>query len=166
MLNQRTIFAYTHSFGRLARQVGICTAVVALTACGGGDGGSGNMMTITPDPPGDIDAASRRDPTPIGSTQDETLGVGDVDVFRFEIPRSGTFEIRLSGTVQAQIEVRSRDGRLIASGRTMVEVPVEEGEVFVKVSAAPGAGSVGTGGYWLETGLIPDMTATSTPPTI
>ena len=161
MLNQRTIFAYTHSFGRLARQVGICTAVVALTACGGGDGGSGEMV-ITPDAPDTIEDASR--PTNIG-TIDESLGVGDTDFFRFEIPASGILEISVTGAAQARVEAFRSDGTPLPIRNGMVNVGAGD-HVFVRVSAAPGAGSVGTGSYRLETRLIPDDTASSTPPTI
>lgn len=163
MLNQRTIFAYMHSFGRLARQAAVaCTAVVALTACGGGDGGGD--MVIIPDAPDTIDAATRAAPTDIG-TRNESLGVGDVDVFRFEIKTSGTLEISVTGTALTQVEAFRSDGTPLPLRNGMVDVEAGD-HVFVRVSAASGAGSVGTGGYWLETRLIPDTTASSTPSTI
>ena len=155
MLNQRTIFAYTHSFGRLARQAVAGTAVVALTACGGGDGGSGGMV-IKPDPADTIEDASRRDPTPIG-IQDETLSLGDADVFRFVIETSGTLEITVTGVAQARFQVFRSDGTPLPTRNGMVNVEVGD-HVFVRVAAAPGAGSVGTGSYRLETRLIPDTT--------
>lgn len=167
MLNQRTIFAYTHSFGRLARQAVACTAaVVVLTACGGGDGG-GTGMVIIPDAPNTIPEASSPEvsATDVGGTVDETLIVGDVDVFRFEIDTSGTLEISVSGTAQVRFRAFSSDGSPLPVRNGMVEVEAGD-RIFVEVSAAPGAGSVGTGSYWLETRLIPDTTASSTPPTI
>ena len=176
MLNQRTIFAYTHSFGRWARQAVVCAAVVALTACGGGDGSGSGIMTINPDPPETIDGAVTRDPTDIG-TSDQTLRVRDVDVFRLVPPQPGRLEINvMDGTARTQFEVigRDRNGNPVEldtmPGSIIVFITgdhIRIGlQVFVRVSAAPGAGSVATGSYTLETRLIPDTTATSTPPTI
>ena len=169
MLNQRTIFAHTYSFGRWVRQAVVCTAaVVALTACGGGGGSGGPEITITGDAPDTIDAATRADPTDIG-TQDERLSVRDIDVFRFEIRTSGTLDIRVSGAAQTQVQVFRRDGSELPTRRVGdgVEVDVAAGDqVFVQVSAASGSGSTGTGSYRLKTKLTPDMTASSTLPTI
>ena len=176
MLNQRTIFAYTHSFGRWTRQAVVCAAVVALTACGGGDGG-GSGMIITPDPPGTIDDAADRGPTDIGTPRDETLGVRDVDVFRLIPPQPGSLMIDvIDGTARTQFEVigRDRNGNPVEldtmTGSIIVLITADHIgiglQIFVQVSAAPGAGSVATGSYTLRTELIPDRTATSTPPTI
>ena len=114
-------------------------------------------ITLTPDPPDTIDEASRRDPTPIGSTQDETLGVGDADVFRFDVSTSGTLEITVTGTALTQVQAFRSDGTPLPIRNGMVDVEAGD-RVFVRVSAPPGVGSVGTGSYRLETRLIPDTT--------
>lgn len=176
MLNQRTILPYTRSFGRLARQAAVCTAVVALTACGGGDG-SGSDMTITPEQPDTIEDVTRS--STLGTPHPGTLGVGDIDFFRFEPTQPGTLEIDLSnGSIaQAGYEVTGRD-----SDGMMVELPRGMGgeviitaeliargvEVFVRVSASSGTGSGGTGRYVLEVTLTPNdgTTASSTLPTL
>lgn len=173
MLNQRTIFPYTRSFGRLARQAAVCTAVIALTACGGGDG-SGSDMVIVPEQPDTIEEVTR--PTELGRVQGGTLGVGDADVFRFDPTQPGILEISLPNSIaQAQYQVvgRNRDGMTVElprMGGMVVITPelIAQGvQVFVEVSASPGAGSGGTGSYTLEVILRPDgTTASSTPPTL
>lgn len=175
MLNQRTIFAHTYFFGRWVRQAVVCVAVAALTACGGRDGGDSGL-TITPEPPGTVEDAARRDPTPIGTPRNESLGVGDMDVFRLVPDRPGTLAIDVTGTAQTDFDVtgRDRNGNPVEldtmQGSIIVFITADHIriglQVFVQVSAAPGAGSAGTGSYRLETDLTPDTTATSTPPTI
>ena len=120
------------------------------------EGGGDMTITLTPDPPDTIEDASRRDPTPIG-IRDETLSLGDADVFRFVIETSGTLEITVTGAAQAQFQAFRRDGTPLPIRNGMVNVEAGD-HVFVRVSAAPGAGSVGTGSYRLETRLIPDTT--------
>ena len=167
MLNQRTIFAYTHSFGRLARQAVVCTAaVVALTACGG-DGGSTDL-TIMPEPPGTLEDARTAPITTVGTTIRGTLSSrDDVDFFRFSFDAPGRLMLDIEGTARTQIKAYDGNGNRIPVVDGSVVIPHQGGEVFVEVSAAPGAGASSTGTYFIDTqALPPDTTASSTPPTI
>ena len=166
MLNQRTIFAYTHSFGRWARQAVVCVAVVALTACGG-DGGSSDM-TIMPEPPGTLDDARNAPITMPGTTIRGTLGSpDDVDFFRFSFDAPGRLMLDIEGTAQTQVRAYDGDGNELPTLDGSVIIPHQGGEVFVEISADPSAGASSTGTYFIDTAALPpDTTASSTPPTI
>ena len=169
MLNQRTIFTLTPSFGRLARQAAVCAAVVALTACGGGDGGGGADMTIRPnnDQPGSIQTATDAPATPTDSSVPAQLNPNDRDVFRLEIREPGRLVITVTGAASTRVRVFDKDrNELPVVNGTVVITAEQTGNVFVEVSAAPNAGSTSTGSYTFRTNVITDMTASSTPPSI
>ena len=168
MLNQRTIFTLTHSFGRLARQTAVCAAVVALAACGGGDGGGGTDLTIIPtDQPNTIDMAASAPATPIGASVSGQLTPNDVDVFRLEIREPGRLVISATGTASTRIRAFDKDGNALQiNGNVVIITEDLVGSVFVEVSAAPNAGSTSTGSYTFRTNVISDMTASSTLPSI
>ena len=167
MLNQRTIL--TPSFGRLARQAAVCAAVVALTACGGGDSGSSDL-TIRPniDQPGSIQTATNAPATPPGSSVPAQLNPNDRDVFRLVIREPGRLVVTATGTASTRIRVfdKNRNELPVMADGTVIITAEQTGNVFVEVSAAPNAGSTSTGSYTFRTNVITDMTASSTPPSI
>lgn len=166
MLNQRTIL--TPSFGRLARQAAVCAAVVALTACGGGDSGSSDL-TIRPniDQPGSIQTATDAPATPPGSSVPGQLNPNDRDVFRLEIREPGRLVITVTGAASTRVRVFDKNRKELPVVNGAVVITAEQtGNVFVEVSAAPNAGSTSTGSYTFRTNVITDMTASSTPPSI
>ena len=165
MLNQRT-FTLTPSFGRLARQAAVCIAMVALTACGGG-GGGGSDLTIMPAPPNTLEDARNAPVTTPGETVRGSLSSpDDVDFYRFSFTAPGRLVLDIAGTAQTQVNAYDSNGNRLPTLSGSVIIPHQGGEVFVEISAAPNAGSASTGGYAFRTTVIPDVTASSTPPSI
>ena len=178
MLNQRTIFtSSTHSFGRLARQAAMCIAVAALTACGGGSSGSGNIdMVIEPlavydDPPRSVDEALQRGAVPPRTTvrvSPLSDGEGDphVSISVSEAPIMS--ELMVSSNGDETLTPFAGDGSQLPYRRGSIIVTVtadliaKGGVVIIRVSDA-------TGEVTLTSALLPPSdtpTPTSTTPTI
>ena len=169
MLNQRTIFTLTHSFGRLARQAAMCTAVAALTACGGGSGGNGDMMIMPPvvEPPTTFDGVTMPGTeTTVGSPPVRAeISPDEEHFFRFVIQRPSNLRVSTTG-VETQFAAFDREENLLPSRRGSIIVTVttdlienKGGEVIIRVS------STETGEYTLASTSLPVDTASSTPPT-
>ena len=180
MLNQRTTFTSTHSFGRMARQVAVCGAVAALTACGGGgDGGDGGNMFITREAPDTLAEALAADPIPLDTG---TIDAGpvqtiresihtrdDEDFYRFAFRDPAEFVVSTTG-IETNLSAFDRDNNPLPtrSGSIIVDVTDDlirnkGGEVIVRVTA-----SRDTGNYELSASVRTPTppTATSTPKSI
>ena len=168
MLNQRTIFTLTHSFGRLARQAAMCTAVAALTACGGGSGGNGDMMIMPPvvEPPSTFEGVIEAEPTTVDSPPVRAeISPDEEHFFRFVIQTPRNLRVSTTG-VETQFAAFDRDNNPLPSRRGSIIVTVttdlienKGGEVIIRVS------STETGEYTLASTSLPVDTASSTPPT-
>ena len=172
MLNQRTIFTLTHSFGRLARQAAMCTAVAALTACGGGSGGNGDMiiMPLPVEPPNTLmEVISTNEPTEVGSPVQASLPPGEKHYFLFVL-NDAQMDLRI---VADGVEIKAFDdeGNMLRTRPGSIIVIVTDeliargGKVIIEISSTSSTAAMD---YVLRSTVVPPDpgTASSTLPTI
>ena len=131
MLGLRTVSTLPHGFiGRLALVAFVCVSVVALATCSTG-GRDGPTMSIIPDQPNTLPAATTAPPiavSPVASVSQsgQFESPEDTDFFRVQVPEPGTLTLSTSGA----------DTILRAFDKDGIELPAVPGSLIVTVSQA------------------------------